>query len=185
MKSPFHSTRIRLALAVGAVAIVGTGIAFGARADAGSPDSSPAQTNATVTLAAAPTTTSTSTSTTQAPAAATTAAPVADPALFTKNVTAFYGKYSKLDTNDGRRELLKEYVASPYDNTLNGPSVDYDQVLCAQNTPLSVHVGTPTVKGNSVTVTVAEAWSESGTLPVTVSGDATSGLITNISCPGL
>lgn len=177
MNSPIHS-RSRVAIAAGVVLLIGGGLALGSRADAGS-STSPMWTEE-------PTTTTTvppvlEAATTIPP---TTAAAVADPSLFVKNVNAFYGKYSKLDSNIGTRELINKYVADPYGKTLNWPLVDYDQVLCAQNFPRSVNVGAPRVNGNAVTVVVTEQFG-SGLSTVSVTGDATSGLITNISCPGL
>jgi hypothetical protein len=184
MKSPFRSTRMRVALVAGVVVLAGTGLAVGSRADAGTPAPSPALPYATGTRPSTATSTTSTPATTVVPTTTISTAPVAaDPTLFVQNVNAFYGRYTKLEARAGTRELIKKYVALPYGSTLNGPSVDYDQVLCAQNTPERFAVGAPVVKENGVTVTISTYWSD-GPYTFDVTGDAASGLITNLACPG-
>lgn len=177
MKSLFRSTFGRTVLAAGIVSLAGAGLVFGVRASAGS--STP------VTWAEEPTTAAATPTTAAAPATTTmtpTTTTVVDTSLFMKNVNAFYNEWVELDSLAGGKELINQYVASPYGSTLNRPPLDYDQVLCAQNTPFKFSAGTPVVNGEDVTVKITTYWSD-GSNSFRVTGDAKSGLITNISCP--
>jgi hypothetical protein len=181
MKPSAHATRNRIALVTGVIVFAGAAVAFGSHADAEPSLSALATEEPTTTVAALP---STTTSTVMAATTTTTAAEpsLVDPTLFVENVTAFYGKYSKLETNTGARALIERYVAAPYDDTLNNPITDHDEVLRAQNEPLSVKVGMPTVSGNNVTVPITTLWADSSDTFM-VTGTADTGLITNIACP--
>lgn len=104
-------------------------------------------------------------------------------------VQSLYSNYLKAPSGRPATPVAKPFLTSSLYAKISAPS-SRDEILCAQNTPLSVSYGQPKVTDNAAAVTVTENFGNTTnnvpvTEDVTVTVDLVNLLVNNIQCPAI
>ena len=102
-------------------------------------------------------------------------------------LTTFYRTYLAAVRAQGSPSLetvTKPYLTPELQKAVYAPDVDTDLLICAQDLPSGVRVGSPVLGPSTAVVTVATVWQGAPVVPLTVTVRLSDLRISRIDCPG-
>ena len=102
-------------------------------------------------------------------------------------LTTFYRTYLAAVRAQGSPSLetvTKPYLTPELQKAVYAPDVDTDLLICAQDLPSGVRVGSPVLGPSTAVVKVATVWQGAPVVPLTVTVRLSDLRISRIDCPG-
>jgi hypothetical protein len=104
-----------------------------------------------------------------------------------ERLTTFYRAYLTAVRTEGGpplEPLTKPYLTPELQKAVYAPDVDTDLLICAQDLPSGVKVGSPVLGPSTAVVKVATIWQGAPVVPLTVTVRLSDLRISRIDCPG-